>query len=224
MNLIPFIRLHLALCQELPCRCLTVGGGGYVMSSDGACRPGLCLFPDGRLYRYAGGCWQRVWPSSAYVRKWLRRYRRQNRTELFCLRRASALSGLLFAEELNARLLKLKGTCPGSFFAPHPVSSLYMTWLVALAGHLAGRPGALRSVSLDCYGGVAMRVALSHGHALLHFDADGDRPAAEDRDVPFDADAGRYLRLFLSVSRGWREQFARFGRAQEKVLRRRAAL
>lgn len=212
MNLIPFIHLHVALCGMLPCGELTLCSDGHVLSTDGAGRAGLRIDSKGGLCRMEAGRWRRIASLPPRLHTLRRDYCALNRTELFCWRQAGCLSGLYYAETLNSHLRRLHAV-PDRYFAPSRSSSFYVTWLVMLADHLTGRPGALRGVSLNVRG--ETRLTMGHDTLMqLHLDADGRLLPAEEMLLSPDEKALRYLRLYALESRLWRMAFAHFGRLQ----------
>lgn len=133
-----------------------------------------------------------------------------NRRELFMMREARNLYGIVYAENLgnSLRLLNMSTSAPR---LPQPYSSpLHLSYLLALAGVVAGERYSIQSATITC-DGVARLVVNPEFPYTITVSSGGKVCFAFGSNTPLDATdepAQRYARLFWRDNAEWFANFA----------------
>lgn len=212
MYLQPLFTLYHELYPSVPVRRVVIGGAGASLVS---------LYDAGavRSLSVAGLFRPAVTPASSTpsARRALLRFALSNRRELFMLREARCLSGLLYAENLSGDL-DFMSLATGLRRRPRSEArGLRLTWLFPLSAIVSARRYALRAVSLYSNGTTYIEAQGRDARRVARVRAGGSIVETYDalsrRFLPLgDVEAHRYARLFCRDNARW---FAAFASGQE---------
>ena len=142
-----------------------------------------------------------------------------NRRELFMLREARCLYGIMYAENLGCDLKLMSLTSQNATLPQCGCERLKLTYLLALADALANTRYSQDSITLERGGNAIITAGTFDDRCAIKVEADGKVSIARKGDkqaTPAKSDtASRYARLFWRDNAEW---FANFAAGREDLL------